>query len=68
MSRRATSRAATPKLLKKRRAVIAATRSLRAAGLVHWQEGNVGLRTDDGLLITPTGINYEALRPAHIVW
>ena len=68
MSRRATSRAATPKLLKERRAVIAAARSLRAAGLVHGREGNVGLRTDDGLLVTPTGINYEALRPAHIVW
>ena len=68
MSRRATSRVATPKLLKERRAVIAAARSLRAAGLVHGREGNVGLRTDDGLLVTPTGINYEALRPAHIVW
>ncbi len=68
MSPRATSRAAIPKLLKERRAVIAATRSLRAAGLVHRREGNVSLRTDDGLLVTPTGINYEALRPAHIVW
>lgn len=68
MSPRATSRTSTPKLLKERRAVIAAARSLRAAGLVHGREGNVGLRTDDGLLVTPTGINYEALRPAHIVW
>jgi ribulose-5-phosphate 4-epimerase/fuculose-1-phosphate aldolase len=49
MTRRATSRVATPKLLKERRAVIAAARSLHAAGLVHGREGNVGLRTDDGL-------------------
>ena len=51
MSRRATSRAATPKLLKKRRAVIAATRSLRAAGLVHWQEGKDYVVADGDVIL-----------------
>jgi L-fuculose-phosphate aldolase len=55
-------------LLKERRAIITATRSLCASGLIHGREGNVGLRADGGLLITPTGINYEALKPAHIAW
>jgi len=65
---RATSRSTSRGSLKERRAVITGARSLRAAGLVHGREGNVGLRTDGGLLITPMGINYEALKPAHMVW
>ncbi|MBL6935597.1 MAG: class II aldolase/adducin family protein [Alphaproteobacteria bacterium] len=64
MSPRTTSRGS----LKERRAVIAAARSLCAAGLIHGREGNLGLRADGGLLITPTGINYETLKPAHMVW
>lgn len=65
---RSTSRSASRGSLKERRAVIAAARSLRAAGLIHSREGNLGLRADGGLLITPTGINYETLKPAHMVW
>lgn len=65
---RSTSRSASRGSLKERRAVIAAARSLRAAGLIHSREDNLGLRADGGLLITPTGINYETLKPAHMVW
>ncbi|KNY05944.1 3-oxo-tetronate 4-phosphate decarboxylase [Microbacterium sp. GCS4] len=38
-----------------RAAVIRAARSLFDRGLTHGSTGNVSLRTDDGILVTPTG-------------
>jgi ribulose-5-phosphate 4-epimerase/fuculose-1-phosphate aldolase len=52
MSPRTTSRVTYPGSLKERRAVTAANKSLCAG---------------KDFLITPTGINYEAIKPAHIV-
>jgi L-fuculose-phosphate aldolase len=39
-----------------RAAVVAAARRLEALGLNQGTAGNVGLRVDDGLLVTPTGL------------
>ncbi len=44
-----------------RQAIIDACLWMRDAGLVQGTSGNVSVRTDDGMLITPSGIAYEAL-------
>jgi len=53
-------------LLKERRIIIAAARSLHAEGLIHGREGNVSLRAGNSILITPTNMNYETLEPSDI--
>ncbi|MDQ3265998.1 MAG: class II aldolase/adducin family protein [Myxococcota bacterium] len=40
---------------------------MAAAGLSVGTSGNVSLRTEEGLLITPTGLPYESLRPSDLV-
>lgn len=50
-----------------RQALIAAARSLRENGLGAGTAGNLSVRVDQGYLITPTGVDYEALEPDHIV-
>jgi L-fuculose-phosphate aldolase len=47
--------------------IIAVTHSLDAAGLVPNKSGNVSCRLPDGFAITPAGVPYRALLPAHIV-
>lgn len=42
-------------------------RSLRQAGLNQGTEGNLSLRTPDGLLITPSGILWDQMRSDHMV-
>lgn len=37
-------------------------------GLNQGTAGNVSVRFDNGMLITPTGIPYEKLTPEHIVY
>ncbi|GLO63359.1 L-fuculose phosphate aldolase [Vibrio sp. MACH09] len=37
-------------------------------GLNQGTAGNISVRYDDGMLITPTGIQYEQLTPDHIVY
>jgi hypothetical protein len=37
-------------------------------GLNQGTAGNVSVRYDGGMLITPTGIPYEKLTESHIVW
>jgi len=54
--------------LKLRKAVIAAAQRLEPLGLGRGTSGNVSVRAGDGLLITPTGIPYDALTPGRIVW
>ncbi|MXW90388.1 MAG: L-fuculose-phosphate aldolase [Rhodospirillaceae bacterium] len=54
--------------LKLRKAVIAAARQLEPLGINRGTSGNVSVRAGEGLLITPTGIPYDALTPAQIVW
>jgi L-fuculose-phosphate aldolase len=48
-------------------AVVTCTRELERLGLNHGTNGNVGVRVDDGLLVTPTGIPPSALHPEDIV-
>ena len=50
-----------------RRAIIAACRSMNRLGINQGTAGNVSVRTETGLLISPTGMDYEALEPGHIV-
>lgn len=50
-----------------RQALIAAARSLRENGLGAGTAGNLSVRVERGYLITPTGVDYEALEPDHIV-
>ena len=57
-----------PRHLKLRKAVIAAARQLEPLGINRGTSGNVSVRAGDGLLITPTGIPYDALTPAQVVW
>lgn len=50
-----------------RRAIIEACRSMNRLGINKGTSGNISVRTTDGLLISPTGMAYEALEPRHIV-
>ena len=50
-----------------REALIAATRSLQKHQLGTGTAGNLSARIEEGYLITPTGVDYELLKPAHIV-
>ena len=53
--------------LKARRAIIDAARRMNALGLNHGTSGNIGFRAGDGFLLTPSGMEYDALMPADIV-
>ena len=50
-----------------RQAVIATAREMNRLGLNQGTSGNVSARVADGLLITPSGVPYDALEPADIV-
>ncbi|MFO1466678.1 MAG: class II aldolase/adducin family protein [Steroidobacteraceae bacterium] len=50
-----------------RAAICAGANSLHAAGLAPGKSGNVSVRLDEGLLITPSGVPYPAMRPEDIV-
>jgi len=50
-----------------REAIIAACRSLIACGLTRGTSGNISIRDGDGILITPTSLDYDQLEPADIV-
>ncbi len=54
--------------LAKRRGIIAACLEMNRAGINQGTSGNVSVRHAGGLLITPTGMAYEALKPKDIVW
>lgn len=54
--------------LKQRRAVIAAAQRLNPLGINQGTSGNVSVRAGDGLLITPSGLPYDGLKPSQIVW
>ena len=59
---------APPRHLKLRKAVIAAAQRLEPPGIGRGASGNVSVRAGGGLLITPTGVPYDALTPGRIVW
>lgn len=50
-----------------RRAVIDTARQMNALGVNQGSSGNVGARIAGGLLVTPSGVPYERLKPADIV-
>ncbi len=51
-----------------RAALVAQSRRMAACGLNKGTAGNLSVRADDGFLITPTGMAYEALTPADMVY
>jgi len=50
-----------------RRAIIAACRDMNRLGLSQGTSGNISVRVDEGFLMTPTGVAYDALQPELIV-
>ncbi|MFQ5775487.1 MAG: class II aldolase/adducin family protein [Kiloniellaceae bacterium] len=50
-----------------RRKFIEAARRMNALGVNQGTSGNLGARAGSGILITPSGMPYEAMRPADIV-
>jgi L-fuculose-phosphate aldolase len=50
-----------------RRAMIETARRMNAVGLNQGTSGNLGQRVPEGFLVTPTGMDYDALEPGDIV-
>ena len=57
-----------PGELAARRAVIAAALEMSRSGLSPGRSGNVSQRFGDGMLITPSGMAYDEIKPADIVF
>ena len=55
------------KHLELRREVIAACLKMNAEGINQGTSGNVSVRTEEGFLMTASGIVYEKMKPAHVV-
>jgi L-fuculose-phosphate aldolase len=55
----------TPSL---REAAVAAVRKLDALGMNRGSTGNLSVRVGAGMLITPTGMGADELRPQDLVW
>ena len=51
-----------------RDAIVAAVQRLDALGMNRGSTGNVSARQGQGMLITPTGMGAEGLRPQDLVW
>jgi L-fuculose-phosphate aldolase len=54
--------------VRQRRDIVAACRRMNALGINQGTSGNIGVRVNGGLLITPSGMPYEELTPADIVF
>ena len=50
-----------------REAIIATARRMNASGLNQGTSGNLSHRVEGGFLVTPTGLEYDSLRPEDIV-
>ncbi|MFL5343220.1 MAG: class II aldolase/adducin family protein [Hyalangium sp.] len=50
-----------------REALIATARRLNPSGLNQGTSGNLSHRVDEGFLVTPTGMEYDVLRPEDVV-
>lgn len=55
------------KHLKLRRQIIATAQRMNGLGINQGTSGNVSARVASGLLITPSGVSYESLRPADLI-
>lgn len=62
------SKGSKPAEAKARRAVIDTALAMSRSGLSPGRSGNVSRRVEGGMLITPTGLAYEALKPRDIVF
>jgi L-fuculose-phosphate aldolase len=63
-----TKRSAPMSQLAARKAVIATALQMSNSGLSPGRSGNVSQRFGDGMLITPSGMAYDAIKPADIVF
>src|ERR1700712_4615164 len=52
----------------KRQSIIDACLRMNALGINQGTSGNISLRHDNGMLITPTSVPYEAMQPEQIVF
>ena len=52
----------------KRQSIIDACRSMNALGINQGTSGNISVRHENGLLITPTSVPYETMQPEQIVF
>jgi L-fuculose-phosphate aldolase len=52
----------------KRQSIIDACREMNRLGINQGTSGNISLRHEDGMLITPTSVPYDAMRPDQIVF
>ena len=52
----------------KRQAIIDACRRMNELGINQGTSGNISLRHQDGMLVTPTSVPYEQMRPEQIVF
>lgn len=52
----------------KRQSIIDACRRMNTLGINQGTSGNIGLRHADGLLVTPTSVPYDVMRPEQIVF
>ena len=55
------------KFLELRREVIKTCLKMNAEGINQGTSGNVSVRSDEGFLITASGISYEKMKPAHVI-
>ena len=58
----------TSKEQAKRQSIIEACREMNRLGINQGTSGNISLRHGDGMLITPTSVPYETMRPDQIVF
>ncbi|MEM7271786.1 MAG: class II aldolase/adducin family protein [Actinomycetota bacterium] len=47
--------------------LIATARAMNERGVNHGTSGNVSVRIDGGMLITPSGVDYDRLRPVDVI-
>lgn len=50
-----------------RQSIIDACREMSALGINQGTSGNISVRTDDGILVTPSGVPYDRMQPEDIV-
>ena len=55
------------KYFSQRRSLLEAAKKMSAAGFSHGTSGNVSVRVEDGILVTPTGMTYDETSPEDLV-
>ena len=50
-----------------RRDIVRTALAMNAGGLNQGRSGNLSLRTDSGVLVTPSGVDYQRMRPRDLV-